>query len=118
MTTTPHTTDATKLPLPTPKPKPTSRDGQLESFVDVWVSTDGGLETGVWECSPGTFSATRDGYDEVATILSGSATIVDSAGTTIEIGPGSVVVTPAGWTGEWTVHETLRKTYVIRNVRN
>lgn len=117
MTETPHSPSSHELSLPTPQPKPTSLDGQLESSVDVWVSDDGLLETGVWECSPGTFTATRDGYDEVATILAGSATVVDSLGVTIEIGPGSVIVTPAGWTGTWTVHETLRKTYVLRTLK-
>ena len=27
--------------------------------------------------------------------------------------PGSTVVFPKGWAGTWTIHETLRKVYVI-----
>ena len=118
MTTTPHSPDGHNLTLPEPTPKPTSLNKQLESSVDIWISDDGLLETGVWECSPGTFTATRDGYDEVATILAGTATVTDSQGGTIDVGPGSVIVTPSGWTGTWTVHETLRKTYVIRTHRS
>jgi uncharacterized cupin superfamily protein len=108
--------DATITELPEPTPKPTSLDGQLETSLDIWASEDGRCETGVWECSPGTFTATRDGYDEVATIVSGRATVVDAQGNSIELVPGSVLVTPAGWSGTWTVHETLRKTYVLRFV--
>jgi len=114
MTTSPSIADARSLVLPSPTPKPTSLDGQRESSLELWVAPDGRCETGVWECSPGTFTATRDGYDEVATILSGRATVIDPAGHSTELEAGSVFVTPAGWSGTWTLHETMRKTYVIR----
>lgn len=114
MTTTPSSDNALTRALPAGSPKPTSLDGQLESSLDIWVSEDGSLETGIWECSPGTFTATREGYDEVATILSGRATVVDGDGVVTELAAGSVLVTPAGWTGTWTVHESMRKVYVIR----
>lgn len=116
MTTTAGLSNSHHVELPAPAPKPTSLDGQYESSLDVWVSRDGRLETGVWECEPGTFTATRDGYDEIATILSGSATVTDGAGVTTELVAGSILVMPAGWTGTWTIHETLRKVYVIRTV--
>jgi uncharacterized cupin superfamily protein len=99
MTATISVPNAHEDELPQPSPKPTSVDGQAESSRDIWVSPDGRFETGIWECSPGTFTATRDGYDEVATILVGSATVTDSHGVVTEIGPGSVLVTPAGWSG-------------------
>lgn len=108
-------TDAAHVELSAPVAKKTSLDGQLESFVDVWVSPDGRVEAGVWECSAGTFTATRDGYDEVCTIVSGTATVTDSNGEVSELAPGSVFVTPAGWSGTWVLHTVLRKTYVIRN---
>ncbi|MEN9740065.1 MAG: hypothetical protein RLZ72_331 [Actinomycetota bacterium] len=111
-----HSLDATTITLPDPQPKPTSLDGQLESSLELWVSADGELESGVWECSPGTFTASRDGYDEVCTIVSGRATVTDSDGVVTELSAGSALVTPAGWRGTWVVHETVRKTYVIRNL--
>lgn len=116
MTTTHSCDDANIVALPASTQKPTSLDGQLESSLEVWMSADGGFETGVWECTAGRFTATRDGYDEVATILFGTATVVDSDGVTTDLSPGSVFVTPAGWSGTWTVHETLRKVYTIRTV--
>ena len=94
-------------------PKPTSSTaGQTEAALTVWTAA-GGAETGVWEATPGTFAATRDGYHEVCQILSGRATITPTGGAPVEIGPGDTLVTPAGWTGVWEVHETLRKTYVV-----
>jgi uncharacterized cupin superfamily protein len=111
-----HTTDANSMPLPAHVPKPTSLDGQTETSAPTWTSEDGTAETGVWECTAGTFTARRDGYDEVAIILSGTATVRSDAGETVDLGPGSTLVTPAGWTGVWTVHDTVRKVYVIRNL--
>jgi uncharacterized cupin superfamily protein len=95
--------------------KPTSLTGQVESFTDVWVSPDAGLETGVWECTAGTFTATRKGYDEIALIVSGTATVTDAHGVVSELAPGTVFVTPDGWEGTWVVHEAMRKNYTIRH---
>ena len=111
-----HEADAASLDLPPAAPKPTSSTGQTETSVTLWKSVDEAVELGVWECSPGTFTARRDGYDEVAQILFGAATVTTTDGHTVELGPGSVLVTPAGWTGTWTVHELIRKTYIIRTI--
>ena len=71
----------------------------------------------MWQCSPGEFSFRRDGYDEVFCVLSGRATLhIDGAygpGQSFELVPGSVILTPAGLTGRWVVHETIRKAYGI-----
>jgi uncharacterized cupin superfamily protein len=109
-------TDTSVLAMPEAKPKPTSTTGQFESVLEVWASADGAIETGYWECDPGTFTASRDGYDEVAQIICGTATVTGDDGAVVELGPGSTIVTPAGWTGTWRVHETMRKLYVIRNL--
>ena len=88
--------------------------GQTEVSLRAWEGQ--GIRTGIWEVTPGTFSSTREGYDEICQILSGTATITEVGGTTFEIGPGSLFVTPAGWEGSWTVHETLRKMWVVADV--
>ncbi|MSZ22311.1 MAG: DUF861 domain-containing protein, partial [Actinobacteria bacterium] len=75
------------------------------------------IETGIWECSPGTFIVHRDGYDEIAQILSGSATITGEDGTVVELKVDSTIVTPEGWRGTWVVHEPIRKMFVIRRFK-
>lgn len=86
-------------------------EGQTAASTKVWQA--GELQAGTWEVSPGTFPGTRDGFHEIAQILEGRATITEPDGTATEIGPGSLFVTPAGWKGSWTVHETLRKVWVV-----
>ena len=73
----------------------------------------GGLKTGIWEVTPGTFKSACPGYDEICQILSGTATITERDGSSFDIGPGSLFVTPAGWEGNWTIHETLHKMWVV-----
>jgi uncharacterized cupin superfamily protein len=108
--------DALLVSLPESTLKPTSLDGQFESSQMLWESSDGLLELGVWECTPGTFTAFRDGYDEIAQVVHGRATIVGDDGSARDISPGSTLIQPNGWRGTWTIHETLRKVYVIRVV--
>ncbi|WP_347344516.1 cupin domain-containing protein [Microbacterium sp.] len=94
-------------------PKPTAaQPGQTESSRTVWESAEG-IRSGVWEVTPGTFDSTRPGYHEMCQIVSGRATITEPDGTSFEIGPGSLFITPEGWVGTWEVHETLRKTWVV-----
>ena len=52
--------------------------------------------------------------DEVFVVLAGRATIEVEDGPTLEVGPGDVGLYPAGTRTRWTVHETLRKVYVVR----
>jgi uncharacterized cupin superfamily protein len=95
--------------------KPTSTTpGQTEVSLRVWEGND--VTTGIWEVTPGTFTATREGYNEICQILSGTATITEADGGSFEVGPGSLFVTPAGWRGTWSVHEPLRKMWVVHNL--
>ena len=74
-------------------------------------------EIGIWEVTPGSFPAAKDGVCELMQFVAGSATIVDANGeTTVE--PGIVMFLPDGWTGTWTVHETVRKTYALHHTRS
>jgi uncharacterized cupin superfamily protein len=106
-----------KVPVPEAVAKPNSIDGQMESVLMAWISPDEAIETGIWECSPGTFIVHRDGYDEIAQILSGSATITGEDGTVVELKVDSTIVTPEGWRGTWVVHEPIRKMFVIRRFK-
>ena len=76
------------------------------------VNADDTLMVGVWQHGPGV--STDVEADEVFVVLSGRATIEFDEHPTIECGPGDLVLLPAGASTRWTVHETLRKVYVIR----
>ena len=86
-----------------------------ESSAALWAHNK--LECGVWECTPGEFPFRRDGYDEVFCVVSGHATLhidaTEGAGHAFDLRAGSVILTPAGMTGRWVVHETIRKAYTI-----
>lgn len=70
------------------------------------------LAVGVWQHSTGV--STDVEADEVFVVLSGRATVEVADGPTLEVGPGDVGMLPAGARTTWTVHETLRKVYVVR----
>jgi len=94
-------------------PKPTSVEGeQTEATLSVWSGgRSGKIDTGLWECTPGVFTAERMGYTEICTILSGRVTLEVEGAEPEEFGPGDVMVMPSGWKGVWRVHEPLRKHY-------
>lgn len=106
-----HGTAATDLGPHTAKP--TSIEGeQTEATLSVWVGGTGGkIDTGLWECTPGVFTAERNGYTEICTILSGRVTLEVEGAEPEEFGPGDIMVMPSGWKGVWRVHEPLRKHY-------
>lgn len=95
--------------------KPTSIEGaQTEASFSVWSGgTDGKVDTGLWECTPGTFTAERIGYTEICTILMGRVTIEVEGEEPREFGPGDIMVMPSGWRGAWRVPVPLRKHYTI-----
>ena len=70
----------------------------------------GDVVIGVWEMTPGAMRDVEN--DEVLTVLSGSANIKFSDGSTLSLAPGDVARLYAGQQTEWTVSETLRKVYV------
>ena len=100
-----------KLDLGPFEDKPTATtEGVREATHALWTS--GSKEVGFWECTPGTFTARRDGYTEMCQILAGSVTIETDGGDSVRLSAGDTIVMPSGWVGTWHVHETLKKTYV------
>ena len=71
-----------------------------------------GLEVGVWAHTAGV--STDIEADEVFVVLAGRATIELDDGGVLHVGPGDVGILPPGARTRWTVHEDLRKVYVIR----
>nr|WP_218680960.1 cupin domain-containing protein [Rhodococcus qingshengii] len=87
---------------------PTLAMGQL------WMSEDGSQRHGIWQMTPGTVTDI-DG-PETFVVIEGHATVVwPKDETSIDIGPGDVVVLVAGDLVTFTVHETLRKLYVLND---
>ena len=107
--------DATTVDPGEHKSKETSvTPGQTEVSLRLWARE--GLKTGIWEVTPGEFKSTRPGYDEICQILSGSGTITEPDGSSFDIGPGTLFVTPAGGEGTWTIRETVRKMWVVADL--
>ena len=66
---------------------------------------------GVWEHGPGV--STDVETDEVFVVLSGRASVQVEDGPLLELRPGDVCLLSAGDRTTWTVHETLRKVYLL-----
>jgi uncharacterized cupin superfamily protein len=96
-------------------PKPTRlTENQEEALIPLWASADSGVKIGIWECSPGRFTADRSTTAEYCQIISGSAPVTNlSDGSSRDIKAGDLLVLPLGWTGEWVIHEHMRKLYFL-----
>lgn len=66
----------------------------------------------VWDCTAGTFDWHYD-TDEVVHILEGGVLISQDGGPVRRVGPGEVVIFPAGSTARWTVETYVRKLAVF-----
>nr|WP_272209773.1 cupin domain-containing protein [Marinicella sp. W31]MDC2875600.1 cupin domain-containing protein [Marinicella sp. W31] len=97
------------------KPKPTTlSDGQEEASAMLWSSPDGSTKIGVWECTPGRFTADRTNAGEYCHIIWGRASVKNADGSGERtVSAGDLLVLPQGWTGEWEIHEHVRKLFVI-----
>lgn len=74
---------------------------------------NGEWECGVWVCTPGKWAChvTRD---EFCHFLAGRCTYEHENGDVIEVTPDTAAFFPKDWKGVCTVHETVRKTYMIK----
>ena len=82
------------------------------SALELTRSPDGGLVTGVWECTPGSFRW-YFASDEVVVILSGKGR-VRIGDAEHALAPGVSVYFPVGTDSEWTIEQTLRKHFTHR----
>ncbi len=103
-----------QTPLGPFAPKPTTLEGdQQEAAVSLWTSDDGRVDIGIWECTPGRFSADRTKSSEFCHFLSGEIEMTHADGSKVRLGPGDAINLPLGWKGEWRVISQVRKIYVI-----
>ena len=86
--------------------------GEPQAFA-FEMSDDGHVQTGIWECTAGSFPSKRDGCCELMHFVAGDATITDADGTVREVRPGAVIFVPDGWRGTWNIRQMVRKTYTI-----
>jgi len=78
----------------------------------LWKGEGGRPEVGLWVCTPGRWRLSLPA-DELCHFVTGRAVYRSDAGEVIEVGPGTVVHFPKGWTGECTVSETMRNLYML-----
>lgn len=78
----------------------------------LWKEDDTDTDSGIWECEAGPSRWVLETH-EFMHVLSGSMTITPDGGEPEKIGPGDSIFIPRGWSGNWELHSTLRKVYVI-----
>lgn len=76
------------------------------------VERSDGVETGVWECTPGRWRR-QILQQEFCHFISGRCTFIPDQGEPLQIEAGDAVLFPANTTGIWDIQETLRKSYVL-----
>lgn len=95
-------------------PKPTRiTENQVEASRQLWQSEDGLVQVGIWECTPGRFTADRRSNSEICHIISGRVEMHHTDGTVRHLGAGDCLILPQGWTGEWNILEQTRKLYIV-----
>jgi uncharacterized protein len=89
-------------------------DGGDPQVSTLAVASTTGAQIGIWECTPGTWQVVDKPDSETFFVIEGKATIADDAsGQVAVVTAGDFVTIPKGWSGRWTVMETIRKAYTI-----
>jgi uncharacterized cupin superfamily protein len=83
------------------------------SGVLIHKGPAGRSECGLWVCTPGTWNC-HVTSDEFCHFVAGRCTYLHESGEVIEISADTAAFFPEGWKGVCTVHETVRKLYMIR----
>lgn len=108
--------DLASIELGAFKAKPTAfAAGQMEASATLWMSEDKLVQAGVWECTPGRFSADRSTSSEMCHIISGRAVLKTIEGAERVLKAGDFLVLPRGWRGEWDILEQVRKLYIMHH---
>ena len=76
------------------------------------VERNDGVETGIWECTPGRWRRQIE-QQEFCHFIKGRSTFTPDGGEPLTIEAGDALMLPANSTGIWDIHETVRKTYVL-----
>lgn len=96
------------------QPTAESLTGETKTRSHVFFTEDEKkLTSGTWECEPCSSRWEFTTRGEFIHVLSGRMTVERDGEEAQELSAGSSAVFPIGWCGTWTVHETLRKVFVI-----
>ena len=76
------------------------------------VERTDGVETGIWECTPGRWRR-QIVQQEFCHFIKGRCTFTPDGGEALIIEVGDALMLPANSTGIWDIQETVRKTYVL-----
>lgn len=76
------------------------------------VERDDGVETGIWECTPGRWRR-QIVQQEFCHFIKGRCTFTPDGGEPLHIEAGDALMLPANSTGIWDIQETVRKSYVL-----
>lgn len=106
------TADLAEKPLGQPSAEPLSGEILVRSRVD-FATEDRTVISGIWESDPGTSRWEFLTRGEIIHVISGSMTVQRDGEEPVEVAAGSTAYFPIGWCGTWTVHEVLRKVYVV-----
>ncbi len=96
--------DETPVAVPLGEPRAVTRS--------LAVERADGVETGVWECTPGRWRR-QIVQQEFCHFIAGRCTFTPDGGEPIAIGAGDALMMPANTTGVWDIQETVRKTFVL-----
>ena len=102
--------DLAAKPLGQPSAEPLT--GEIMTRAKVFLDNPT-VTAGTWECEPGASRWEFTTRGEVIYVLSGRMTVHEDSGDAVELTAGSSCIFPTGWKGKWTVHETLRKVFVV-----
>jgi uncharacterized protein len=105
-------TELTEKPLGQPSAEPLSGPITTRSKV-FFTSGDERIISGTWECEPGASRWEFLSRGEVIYVLAGRMTVQRDGEEGVELTAGSSAIFELGWQGVWTVHETLRKVFVV-----
>lgn len=104
--------ELTEKALALPTAAPLSGDITVRGHA-FYKDEERNITSGTWECEPGASRWEFETRGEIIHVLSGRMTVQRDGEEAVELSAGSGAVFPIGWCGVWTVHETLRKVYVI-----
>ncbi|MGL4396008.1 MAG: cupin domain-containing protein [Hyphomicrobium sp.] len=84
----------------------------VQTARNLFQSTDGRFNSGIWECQPGKWRVVFT-ESEFCQLLAGVLVVTGDDGSVRTFKAGDAFVSPAGFTGTWDVQEPAKKVYAF-----